>query len=154
MLTTKRIQKELLTIKMCKENNTLPYNCSAGPKSPSNLSHWNAIIIGPSDSPYENGTFHLDVIFPKNYPFDPPKVKFITKIYHPNINSNGSICIDILKNNWSPALSIVKVLLSITSLLTEPNADDPLAPSVANNYKNNRKEYNRIAREWTKKYAQ
>lgn len=128
-------------------------NCSAYPVANNNLLIWKAIIKGPSDTPYENGIFHLNVQFPENYPFKPPKVKFITKIYHCNINSKGGICLDILKNEWSPALTISKILLSISSLLNEPNPDDPLAPDIARLYKKNKKEHDRIAREWTLKYA-
>jgi ubiquitin-conjugating enzyme E2 D/E len=95
------------------------------------LFHWNAVLMGPQDSPYDGGVFRLNIHFPTDYPFKPPKCTFQTKIYHPNINANGVICLDILKNQWSPALTISKVLLSISSLMDDPNPDDPLAPDVA-----------------------
>ncbi|XP_057588846.1 ubiquitin-conjugating enzyme E2 D4 isoform X4 [Hippopotamus amphibius kiboko] len=109
--------------------------------------------MGPNDSPYQGGVFFLTIHFPTDYPFKPPKVAFTTKIYHPNINSNGSICLDILRSQWSPALTVSKVLLSICSLLCDPNPDDPLVPEIAHTYKADREKYNRLAREWTQKYA-
>ncbi|XP_012294654.2 ubiquitin-conjugating enzyme E2 D4 isoform X2 [Aotus nancymaae] len=115
--------------------------------------HWQATIMGPNDSPYQGGVFFLTIHFPTDYPFKPPKVAFTTKIYHPNINSNGSICLDILRSQWSPALTVSKVLLSICSLLCDPNPDDPLVPEIAHTYKADREKYNRLAREWTQKYA-
>ena len=130
-----------------------PANISAGPIDNSDLYNWQATIIGPSDSPYAGGMFQLNIYFPDNYPFKPPKVHFVTPIYHPNINKNGSICLDTLNTNWSPALMISKVLLSICSLLTDPNPDDPLVPEIADLYKNDRAKFNKIARNHTLLYA-
>lgn len=127
--------------------------CSAKPLSDDDFYRWTATIIGPSNSPYEGGIFNLIIEFPQNYPIKPPNVKFITKIFHPNINRYGSICLDILKNEWTPALTVEKLLLSICSLLTDPNPDDPLEPSIAELYKTNRKHYMSLAQEITRKYA-
>lgn len=115
--------------------------------------HWQATIMGPPDSPYAGGVFLVTIHFPPDYPFKPPKVAFRTKVFHPNINSSGSICLDILKEQWSPALTISKVLLSICSLLTDPNPDDPLVPEIAHMYKTDRTKYESTARSWTQKYA-
>jgi len=129
-----------------------PSNCSAGPVG-DDIFHWQATLMGPSESPYEGGVFFLDINFPEDYPYKPPRVVFSTKIYHPNINSSGGICLDILKDQWSPALTISKVLISICSLLDDPNPDDPLVPSIADLYINNRAEYTLKARTWTLQYA-
>lgn len=129
-----------------------PSNCSAGPDN-DNIYKWKAFINGPKDSPYEGGLFELEMTFTNRYPFKPPKVVFITKIYHMNINGSGQICLDILKDNWSPALTISKLLLSICSLLTDPNPDDPLVPEIANLYKRDKTLYMATAREYTQTWA-
>ena len=144
----KRIQKELKDLEK-----DPPLSFSAGPINRVDLYHWQGSIMGPSESPFHGGVYFLDIRFPNDYPFKPPKLTFKTRIYHPNINSNGSICLDILKDQWSPALTISKVLLSLVSLLTDPNPEDPLVPEIAHVYKNNRAKYNQNAREWTNKYA-
>ena len=97
-------------------------NITAGP-SGSDIYHWKAIITGPSDTPYAGGLFYLDIHIPEDYPFKPPKVSFTSKIYHCNINSNGTIFLDILIDEWGPALTISSVLLSILSLLSNPKPD-------------------------------
>lgn len=148
-MAVNRINKELKDIR--KEEYSI---FSAGPKDDDNIFIWKATILGPEDSPYEEGVFFLDIEFSKEYPFKPPKIYFTTKIYHPNINQNGSICLDILKDQWSPALTISKVLLSLCSLLTDPNPDDPLVPDIAKLYKNDKELFNKTAKEWTTKYAQ
>uniref|UniRef100_A0AAV2JHA9 Beta-mannosidase n=1 Tax=Knipowitschia caucasica TaxID=637954 RepID=A0AAV2JHA9_KNICA len=142
-MALKRIQKELTDL-----GRDPPAQCSAGPVG-DDMFHWQATIMGPTDSPYQGGVFFLTIHFPTDYPFKPPKVAFTTRIYHPNINSNGSICLDILRSQWSPALTISKVLLSICSLLTDPNPDDPLVPEIARIYKTDNSRYNKLARDWT-----
>ncbi len=128
-------------------------NCTAGPVSEEDFFHWEAMIFGPDASPFTGGIFRLNIHFPSDYPFKPPIITFKTKIYHPNINASGAICLDILKNQWSPVLSISKVLLSILSLLTDANPNDPLVPEIADLYKRNRSAYDAKAREWTMMYA-
>lgn len=129
-----------------------PAYCSAGPIG-DDMFRWQATIVGPKETPYEGGIFYLEIHFPHDYPFQPPRVAFVTRIYHPNINSAGSICLDILRSQWSPALTISKVLLSICSLLTDPNPDDPLMPEIAYTYKKDKTKYAQQAREMTFKYA-
>ncbi len=147
MSTLKRIQKELEEIKK-----DPPSNCSAGPID-DNLFRWQATIIGPEDTPYHGGVFTLNILFTEQYPFKPPRCQFLTKIYHPNISPDGGICLDILKENWSPALTISKLLLSICSLLADPNPDDPLVLDIAKLYKENREEYKKRAQHFTLIYA-
>eukprot|EP00750_Incisomonas_marina_P005584 INCI14029.2.p1 GENE.INCI14029.2~~INCI14029.2.p1 ORF type:complete len:148 (+),score=17.76 INCI14029.2:213-656(+) len=146
-MALKRLNKELKDLAV-----DPPPNCSAGPVG-DDLFRWSATILGPGQSPYNGGIFFLNIVFPPEYPFKPPRVSFTTKIYHPNINDKGGICLDILKENWSPALTISKVLLSVCSLLTDPNPDDPLVPEIAQLYKKDRVKYNQNAKAFTQKYA-
>ncbi len=146
-MATTRINKELKILQ-----NEANENVSAGP-SGDNLFEWDGMIIGPTKTPYEGGMFRLKIYFPVDYPFKSPKVIFTTKIYHPNINSGGIICLDILKTQWSPALTISKVLLSICSLLNDTNPNDPLEPTIAKQYVEDKAKYEEIARQWTLKYA-
>lgn len=148
MSATSRIMKEQKNLSL-----DPPSNCSAGPVDDSNIFQWEATILGPSDSPYADGIFKLQITFPDNYPYHPPKIRFTTRIFHPNINKQGGICLDILKDQWSPALTIGKVLLSICALMSDPNPDDPLLSDVAQLYTDDRDGYNARARAYTLKYA-
>ena len=150
MATIRRLRSELSEM-----INDPPANCSAGPAGPigNDMFIWEATIIGPEDSPYAGGLFVLKVHFPSDYPFKPPKVTFTTPIYHCNVNSSGGICLDILKDQWSPALTISKVLLSICSLMNDPNPDDPLVTEIAQLLKQNKEEHDNRARAYTARYG-
>lgn len=125
-------------------------NISAG-MIDDDITHWQAIIIGPLETPFENELLKLDIKFPDEYPFKPPIVKFITSVWHPNVGSNGNICLDILKDNWSPTLVTSKVLLSICSLLSDPNTKDPLNGTAAREYDNDRNKYVQNVKKYLKK---
>lgn len=118
-----------------------------------NIMTWEVKFNGPADSPYEGGIFKLSITFTNNYPYKPPQVTFLTKMFHPNIGNVGNICLDILDSNWSPALKMDKLIISIISLLTDPNANDPLNSPAAKLYKSNKDEYDDKVREMTKQYA-
>jgi len=148
MSSLTRIQRELADLRK-----DPPSNCTAGPIHETDLFKWEGMIFGPSETPYQGGVFKVLIHFGMEYPFKPPHIQFTTKIYHPNINAAGAICLDILKSQWSPALTISKVLLSISSLLCEPNPDDPLVPDIAHQYRTNRVIYDHTARQWTEMYA-
>jgi len=111
------------------------------------------LINGPKDTPFEGGVFKLIFTLPADYPFKPPSMRFVTTVHHPNISREGSICIDILKDQWSSALRLYKVILSISDLLATPNPDDPLSPDVAREYKTNRELYVKRVKEYVQKYA-
>ena len=117
------------------------------------MRYFNVMILGPTQSPYEGGVFKLELFLPEEYPMAAPKVRFLTKIYHPNIDKLGRICLDILKDKWSPALQIRTVLLSIQALLSAPNPDDPLSENIAKHWKSNEAEAVETAKEWTRQYA-
>ena len=147
-MAEKRIVRELNEL-----NAENPTFVTAGPLSAEDPFVWSATIAGPPSSPYEGGLFQLKLAFPDDYPFRPPNAIFLTRIYHPNIHPDGAICLDLLRESWSPALTVSKLLLSICSLLTDPNPSDPLVPSIAEQFVNNREMYNETATVWTQQFA-
>ncbi|RXW15412.1 hypothetical protein EST38_g10441 [Candolleomyces aberdarensis] len=114
----------------------------------------NKEIAGPEGTPYEGGQFEVDIVIPDSYPFQPVKMKFITKVYHPNVSSaSGAICLDILKDAWSPVLTLKSTLISLQSLLCSPEPNDPQDAEVAKHYMTSRPSFEETARYWTRIYA-
>merc|ERR1711865_547609 len=147
MAMPKRIIKE--TARLLQEP---PPGVSATPYE-DNLRYFKVIIAGPQESPYQGGIFQLELFLPADYPMVPPKVRFLTRIYPPNIDKLGRICLDILRDKWSPALQIRTVLLSIQALMSAPNPDDPLANDVADHWKSDEAQAMHTARQWTEMHA-
>ncbi|KAF9084628.1 hypothetical protein BGX29_011796 [Mortierella sp. GBA35] len=148
-MALRRLQAELLDL-----NKNPIDNVSVGPVDESNVLHWRGTIAGPANSPYKGGNFKLDIVFSTDYPFKPPKVKFLTKIYHPNIDEEGAICVALLKNDqWKPATRVSQVLKSLVTLLEQPNPDDPLMTDIAEIYSTDHAKFQKNAKEHTKKHA-
>lgn len=134
----KRLQTELMQLM------TSPApGISAFPGADGNLMAWKATIEGPEDTPYADLTLKLTMAFPNNYPYSPPTVLFKTPIYHPNFDFAGRICLDILKDKWTPAYNIQTVLLSVQSLLGEPNNSSPLNGEAAELWDKDMEEFKR-----------
>lgn len=148
-MESRRIQREYEEISKLSADTA--YGVSANIVN-GDMTHWKGVIRGPvssiqNDTAYDGGTFFVDIQIPHDYPYKPPKMRFETKIWHPNVSSQtGAICLDILKNEWSPALTIRTALLSLQALLCSPEPDDPQDAVVANQYKTNRPLFDRTAR--------
>ncbi|KAK4800226.1 hypothetical protein SAY86_025591 [Trapa natans] len=123
-----------------------PAGISGAPQD-NNIMHWNAVIFGPDDTPWDGGTFKLTLQFIEDYPNKPPTVRFVSRMFHPNIYADGSICLDILQNQWSPIYDVAAILTSIQSLLCDPNPNSPANSEAARLFSENKREYNRKVRE-------
>eukprot|EP01066_Platyproteum_vivax_P009026 Platyproteum_vivax@DN3931_c0_g1_i1.p1 len=143
----KRIEKETLKLQQ-----DPPPGISAVPFQ-GNYRHFDVGVEGPHGTPYEMGRYRLELFLPEGYPMEPPKARFLTKIYHPNIDKLGRICLDVLKDKWSPALQIRTVLLSIQALLSSPEPNDPLDAAVADHFKRDRRGAENVARQWNLQFA-
>lgn len=145
----KRIMKELQAVKDDPEA-----HIGLSFVSESDIHHLKGTFLGPPGTPYANGKFYIDIEVPMEYPFKPPKMKFDTKVYHPNISSvTGAICLDILKNAWSPVITLKSALISLQALLQSPEPNDPQDAEVAKHYLTDRESFNKTAAYWTKLYA-
>ncbi|KAH9001629.1 ubiquitin-conjugating enzyme [Lactarius akahatsu] len=143
----RRIQKEIADL------NANPVDGVSYEPAEDNLFNWKCSIKGASDSPYKGGTFHFKLVIPEDYPFKPPAVTFTTKIYHPGINEEGSICVPILRDQWKPSITLATVLSVIQEKVNNPSADDPFEPEIAAQLKNDKAAFLATARDWTKKHA-
>merc|ERR1719359_145893 len=126
--------------------NDPPEGISGAPNG-NNILQWQAVIFGPSGEAWEGGTFRLSLEFSEDYPNKAPKVKFLSKVFHPNVYADGSICLDILQNQWSPIYDIAAILTSIQSLLCDPNPNSPANGEAARLYSENKREYYRRVKE-------
>ncbi|XP_026806153.1 ubiquitin-conjugating enzyme E2 T-like isoform X1 [Rhopalosiphum maidis] len=151
LLNTPRLKKELGQLL-----DKPPFGMKVNVKEGS-TSVLEAELSGPKDSPYENGVFKLQIELPVKYPFEPPRVTFITPVYHPNIDSGGRICLDILKmppsGAWKPLITIEGVLIAICNLMNCPNPNDPLVLDIAKEFKNDKETFESKAKHYTKEHA-
>jgi len=119
-----------------------------------NIAKWNVIILGPKKTPYENGKFSIMIDFSDNYPFKAPKIKFMTKIFHPNVKKDtGEICAQVLEEKWLPTLNAKYIIQMIYGILETPNFDSPLDQDVIDAYMKDKKTFETKAKQYTKDYA-
>ncbi|KAL5383703.1 Ubiquitin-conjugating enzyme E2 7 [Paraphaeosphaeria sporulosa] len=141
-----------------------PDGITAGPVTEDDMFVWEALIQGPEDTPFEGGVFPAELKFPKDYPLAPPKMKFLVEMWHPNVYPNGEVCISILhppgddphhyeqaSERWSPIQSVEKILISVMSMLAEPNDESPANVDAARMWREKRVEYERIVRDNVRK---
>jgi len=129
-------------------NNNKVDGIMASPVSVDNIFLWNAVITGVPDTAFELGSFFLTMKFSEQYPNVAPEIRFVTKIFHPNIYQDGAICLDILQNRWSASLDISSILISIRSLLSDPNPNSPANSEAATLFRDHRRDYERRVREY------
>ena len=147
----RRLVKELAMVLKDKSNGTL-MGISINMKN-NNARYYELILEGPQGTPYEFGIFKIEIYYTDTYPQDPPIVRFLNKIYHPNIDGIGRICLDILKDKWTPLINMTTLSLSLIVLLCNPNVDDPLDAQVSKHFKDDPESAKKTAVEWTKLYA-
>jgi len=150
-MANKRIMKELSDI-----SSNSPQGCQIKLANEDDLNLWDVTMDGPPESPYTGGKFHIQITLPKEYPFKPPTLTFRTKIYHPNVTNDdrGAMCLGILRaDEWKPPNKISDVLKLVIAVLKAPQPDDAVEAGIADEFKNNRKQFDKTAHEWVKKYA-
>uniref|UniRef100_A0A6B2LP87 UBC core domain-containing protein n=1 Tax=Arcella intermedia TaxID=1963864 RepID=A0A6B2LP87_9EUKA len=120
---------------------------SAAPANEDDLFAWDATIFGPEECIWEGGIFPLKLVFSEDYPSRPPKVRFTFPVFHPNVYGDGTLCLDIIQDKWKPIYNVSTILISIRSLLTDPNIDSPANPTAAALFRDNPKEYKKRVRQ-------
>ncbi|KAF2718685.1 hypothetical protein K431DRAFT_322260 [Polychaeton citri CBS 116435] len=152
----RRLQKEIQSVLEDKHCGITLASPSGGDASElTDLTHFHGHFKGPPDTPYEGGKYHVDIRIPSDYPFKPPEMRFITKIWHPNVSSQtGAICLDTLKEAWSPILTLKSALISLQSLLSSPEPKDPQDAEVAVMLLKRPDEFAHVARQWAIRYAE
>jgi len=128
-----------------------PEGVSAAPLSDDNMLVWGASIFGPEDTSWEGGVFGLRLTFTEQYPDKPPRVRFTSEMFHPNIYPDGTLCMDLIQDNWSPVYTVASILMAIRSLLTDPNVASPANPEAAKMYQDDTKAYGRRVRKVAEK---
>ncbi len=136
MSNTKRILTEFKSLQSEADSLKMTVSCSE-----ESLNHWTATITGAEGTPYEGLVYKLRIEFPSNYPFSPPKIQFTNGMFHPNVDAAGDICLDILKDKWTPVLNVTKALLSILAIMAEPNPASALNMEAATLYTTDMTEY-------------
>lgn len=149
MAATRRLQKELQDIR--KAN----MKCFRDIRvDETNILSWQGLIV-PDCAPYSKGAFRIEINFPAEYPFKPPKILFRTKIYHPNIDEKGQVCLPIISvENWKPATKTDQVIQALVALVNEPEPEHPLRTDLAEEYSRDRKKFFKNAEEHTKKFSE
>ncbi|KAJ8925915.1 hypothetical protein NQ315_009767 [Exocentrus adspersus] len=152
-----RMQRQRLGQELLKMNKSPPEGICVSRNS-DRYDLLEANITGPAGTPYDGGVFNLQIIIPEKYPFLPPSIKFVTRVYHPNIDDHGRVCLDLIKmppaGNWKPTLGLEGILIAVRMLLEFPNPDDPLMTHIAEEFKRNNENYVTKAKSYTEKYAQ
>jgi len=149
MAASRRLQKELGDIRKSNSKSFRDIQVDE-----SNLLNWQGLLV-PENSPYNKGAFRIDIVFPAEYPFKPPKVSFRTKIYHPNIDEKGQVCLPIISaENWKPATKTDQVIHSLVTLVNDPEPEHPLRADLAEEYTKDRKKFLKNAEEFTRKHSE
>jgi ubiquitin-protein ligase len=149
-------RSDILHQELAENQSSPPPGCKINLENENDILNWTVIMDGPPDSIYAGGHFKIAIKLPKEYPFKPPVLNFKTKIYHPNVTNdeNGSMCLGMLRpDEWKPPNKIADVLKLVRTVLAAPQPDDAVEQGIADQFKNNRKEFDKIAKDWTNKHA-